>query len=245
MNIIKLSAIDSTNEFLKRLKRETHIVDFTVVTADFQTKGKGQMGSEWNSESGKNLMVSVLKKLNNLNASMQFNISLAISIAVFKTIYFYIPNKLSIKWPNDILSDGHKVAGILIENTITDSKITDTIIGIGINVNQLIFSSEIHKATSLKLKLKLNTDVDRDVLLEKLLKNIEIELLKVTNNNFINLKEEYLKFLYKKGIPTMFEDSRNRKFLGLINDVSDLGELIVELENGQIQLYNLKEIRFL
>lgn len=243
MNIIKLNAIDSTNEFLKRLKRETHIVDFTVVTADFQTKGKGQMGFEWNSESGKNLMVSVLKKLNNLNASMQFNISLAISVAVFKTIYFYIPNKLSIKWPNDILSDGLKVAGILIENTITDSKITDTIIGIGINVNQLMFSSEIHNATS--LKLKLNTDVDRDLLLEQLLKNIEIELLKVTNNNLTNLKEEYLKFLYKKGIPTMFEDSRNYKFLGLIKDVSDLGELMVELENGQIQLFNLKEIRFL
>lgn len=243
MNIIKLNATDSTNEFLKRLKRETHLDDFTVVTADFQTNGKGQMGSEWKSESGKNLMVSILKKFDNLNITLQFNISLAISLAVYKTINLYLPDKLSIKWPNDILSDGFKIAGILIENTITDSKISDSIIGIGINVNQVIFSSEIKKVSS--LKLILNTDVDRDLLLRKLLINIETELLKVTNKDFINLKVEYLNYLYKKGIPTMFEDSRNIKFLAIIKDVSESGQLLVELENKQIKLFNFKEIKFL
>ncbi|MDP3352535.1 MAG: biotin--[acetyl-CoA-carboxylase] ligase [Flavobacteriaceae bacterium] len=243
MNIIKLNAIDSTNEFLKRLKRETHIDDFTIVTADFQTKGKGQMGSVWKSESSKNVMVSILKKFYDLDISLQFNISLATSVAVYKTINLYIPDKLSIKWPNDILSDGFKIAGILIENTIVDSQISDTIIGIGINVNQEMFPKEIEKVTS--LKLELNAEVDRDLLLKILLKNLEIELLKVTNKDFINLKEEYLNHLYKKGIPTMFEDSRNIKFLGLIKDVSDSGELIIELENEQMKSFNLKEIKFL
>ncbi|MDH3381543.1 MAG: biotin--[acetyl-CoA-carboxylase] ligase, partial [Flavobacteriaceae bacterium] len=86
MNIIKLNAIDSTNEFLKRFKREASIVDFTVVIADFQINGKGQMGSTWESEASRNLMVSILKKFENLDISLHFNISLATAVAVYKTI---------------------------------------------------------------------------------------------------------------------------------------------------------------
>lgn len=242
-NIIKLNAIDSTNEFLKRLKRETHLDNFTIVTAEFQTNGKGQMGTVWNSEHGKNLTVSVLERFCNLNVLLQFNVSIATSLAVYKTLGDFIPEKLSIKWPNDILSDGFKIAGILIENTIVDSLIHDTIIGIGINVNQLFFSSDIQKVTS--LKRKLNTEFDRELLLNKLLINLEIEFSKVNKHNFDALKNEYESLLYKKGIPTMFEDNRNLKFLGLIKGVSKTGQLLVELENNQTKLFNLKEIRFL
>lgn len=243
MNIIKLNAIDSTNEFLKRLKRERHLHNFTIVTAEFQTNGKGQRGATWNSESCKNLMASILYRFNHLNTLQQFNISIATSLAVYKTLSDFIPEKLSIKWPNDILSDGYKIAGILIENTIVDSRIFDTIIGIGINVNQLFFSLEIQKVTS--LKLKLNTEVDRDLLLDILLKNLEIEFSKINKHDFDALKMEYESLLYKKGIPTMFEDNRNLKFLGLIKGVSESGQLLVELENEQINSFNLKEIRFL
>lgn len=243
MNIIKLNAIDSTNEFLKKLKRESHLADFTVVTADFQSQGKGQMGTIWESESGKNQILSVLKRFKNFTTQHQFAISLATSIAVYKALNEFIPDKLRIKWPNDILSDGLKIAGILIENTINDSLIVDSVIGIGINVNQDIFNDAIQKVTS--LKLKLNTLVDRDLLLNNLLINLEKEFLKVANHEFSILKEEYESLLYKKEIPTMFEDNRNCKFLGIIKGVSDLGQLQVYTEDEKLRTFNLKEIKLL
>ncbi len=243
MNIIKLNAIDSTNEFLKRLKRETHLVDFTIVTAQFQTKGKGQMEAVWESEAGNNLMVSVLKKFDAFDISHQFYISIATSLAVYKTLSNFISDKLQLKWPNDILSDGLKIAGILIENTIVGHQIVDAIIGIGINVNQQIFSPEIKKVSSLKLILK--AEINKDMLLDILLINLEKELSKLENRDFGAMKNEYESLLYKKGIPTMFEDSRNFKFVGLIKNVSDAGQLIIELENNQLKSFNLKEIKFL
>ncbi|MDP2088916.1 MAG: biotin--[acetyl-CoA-carboxylase] ligase [Flavobacteriaceae bacterium] len=243
MNIIKLNAIDSTNEFLKRLKRETPLIDFTVVTAEFQTKGKGQMDTVWDSESGKNLMVSVLKKLDHLDVSLQFYISIATSLAVYKTLKQFIPEKLAVKWPNDILSDNYKIAGILIENSVTGHQISNTIIGIGINVNQLNFSSAIQKVTSLQLLLK--AEVNRDLVLNLLLINLENELSRVIQYDFEALKNEYESLLYKKGIPTMFEDHRNSKFAGIIKSVSESGKLTVEIENNGLKSFSLKEIKFL
>ena len=243
MNIIKLNAIDSTNEFLKRLKRESSLVDFTIVTAEFQTKGKGQMDTVWDSELAKNLMVSILKKFDGLAIAQQFYISFATSLAVFKTLKQFIPQKLAIKWPNDILSDGCKIAGILIENAVAGYQISDSIIGIGINVNQLNFSSSIHKVTS--LKLILNADVNRDLVLELLLINLKKELSKVEQGDFDALKNEYESLLYKKEIPAMFEDNRNLKFVGIIKSVSESGQLMVEMENHELKLFSLKEIKFL
>ncbi|MDO9261294.1 MAG: biotin--[acetyl-CoA-carboxylase] ligase, partial [Flavobacteriaceae bacterium] len=241
MNIIKLNAIDSTNEFLKRLKREAPLVDFTIVTAEFQTKGKGQMGTVWDSESAKNLMVSILKKFDGIDIHQQFYISMATSLAVYKTLKQFISDKLSIKWPNDILSDGYKIAGILIENTVNGHQITDSIIGIGINVNQVLFSSEIKNVSSLQMLLK--AEVDRDLVLELLLFNLEKELSKVVQGDFDTMKNEYESLLYKKGIPAMFEDSRNLKFVGMIKNVSESGQLIVEIEDQVLKSFNLKEIK--
>ena len=129
MQIIKLNAIDSTNNYLKQLLIDTALEDFCVVTTNHQTKGRGQMGAEWVSEKDKNLTFSVLKKVPSVNLSRQFLLSILVSLSIVKTLEQYKLPKLAIKWPNDILSDHHKVSGILIENLIKSNKIDCSEIG--------------------------------------------------------------------------------------------------------------------
>ena len=124
MRLVKLDAIDSTNDFLKDLVRQQNVENFTVVTAENQTKGKGQMGAVWNSEIGKNLIMSVLIKDFLFNSKDVFNLNIAVSLAVIKSLErLEIPN-LSIKWPNDIMSGDKKIGGILIENSFKSNIFT-------------------------------------------------------------------------------------------------------------------------
>src|SRR4051812_26319982 len=116
MNRIKLDAIGSTNDFLKELSAAESVENYTVVTAENQTKGKGQMGSQWDSEVGKNLIMSVLVKEFIQDASRIFNLNIVFSVAVIDVLKAVEIPKLTIKWPNDIMSDNKKIGGILIEN---------------------------------------------------------------------------------------------------------------------------------
>ena len=114
MKVIKLDAIDSTNEFLKGLLGKQTVDNFTVITAENQTNGKGQMGSVWTSEVGKNLIMSVLVKDFLFDISQIYNLNILVSLAVFQALDEIEIPELSIKWPNDIMSDTKKIGGILI-----------------------------------------------------------------------------------------------------------------------------------
>lgn len=147
--IIKLNAIDSTNAFLKRLIQEKQLPDYTVVTARKQTEGRGQMGTSWQTEPDKNLIASVFKKVSCIESDSQFLLSMAVSLAVIKTLeHFEIPD-LKVKWPNDILSANKKICGILIETFIKQGVMDAAIIGIGLNVNQVNFPG-LSSATSMQ-----------------------------------------------------------------------------------------------
>ncbi|MBN4085510.1 biotin--[acetyl-CoA-carboxylase] ligase, partial [Flavobacteriaceae bacterium AH-315-B10] len=139
MRIIKLNAIDSTNSYLKQISSKEVIEDYTTVTANYQTHGRGQMGTIWNSEKAKNLMCSVFKDCTKVSIKNQFYISMVTSLAIVKTLQSFSVPKLSVKWPNDILSENKKVCGILIENVIKNNLFEASIIGIGLNVNQTEF----------------------------------------------------------------------------------------------------------
>ena len=117
MNIIKLDAIDSTNNYLKKMILHEGINDYTVVTAKFQTEDKGQLGTKWESEHSKNLICSVYKKNINIKVQDQFVISALVSLALIKTLRKINLSNLNIKWPNDIMSDNKKICGILMKET--------------------------------------------------------------------------------------------------------------------------------
>jgi BirA family biotin operon repressor/biotin-[acetyl-CoA-carboxylase] ligase len=242
MHIIKLSAINSTNLYLKNLTLKQPVKNFTVVVADYQTKGRGQMGTVWESDSGKNLTFSVLVSFDKFKITSQFYLSMAVSLAVLAILKKYVKNSVKIKWPNDILADKDKLAGILIENTLKGEDIKHAIIGIGLNVNQTKFSSAIENVTS--LKQLVGFDIDKDKLVVELVNSIKKYGNYIVQQDFEVLKELYLKELYKINVPSMFEDALGNYFLGKIKTIAEGGELVIELENETTRQFNLKEIKF-
>jgi BirA family biotin operon repressor/biotin-[acetyl-CoA-carboxylase] ligase len=242
MILIKLDAIDSTNDFLKRLSVEQALENYTVVTAEKQTSGKGQMGAKWVSETGKNLIFSILinNKLNSI--SEIFDLDIAVALAVLTTLEKNnIPN-LSIKWPNDIMSDNKKIAGILIENTIKNTGEISSIIGVGLNVNQQNFD-ELPKASSLAVIMK--KEFEKELILNQFIECLKLNCDLLNNKLASQLWKNYNYNLFKKGIPMPFSLPDETQFMGIIQGVNSEGKLELKLENDAIEAFGIKEIQLL
>jgi BirA family transcriptional regulator, biotin operon repressor / biotin---[acetyl-CoA-carboxylase] ligase len=242
MKFIKLNAIDSTNDFLKDMSRNEVLENFMTVTAESQTKGKGQMGSKWESEQGKNIIMSTLVKEVLLDVNDIFHLNIAVSLAVCQVLEsINIPN-LSIKWPNDILSDQKKLAGILIENSFKSENRIESIVGIGLNVNQFDFS-KLPKATS--LSVVMNQEYDLEELIKKIVFQIRKNCALVVSHQSQLLWNEYHNRLFKNGIPSAFEDTDKNQFMGIIQKVTDEGKLQIILEDDTVKAFGVKEITML
>ena len=239
MKLIKLNAIDSTNTYLKNLCRANEIENFTVVTAESQTDGRGQMGAKWETVTGKNLLMSVLFRNEWQDFSELFVLNVAVAICVYDVLLeMEIPN-LSVKWPNDIMAENKKIAGILIENVLKTDKKVESIIGIGLNVNQTSFAN-LPKASSLQLLTNKEFDVDTLAIkitekIEMVCKNLQPEVL----------WKNYHKILYKLMQPVAFETADKNQFMGIIQGVTQDGKLKVLLENDEVKTFAVKEIAML
>ena len=241
MNIIKLNAINSTNDYLKALIVAQKLENFTAVVAEHQTKGKGQMGAVWSVEPGKNLTFSVLVKDAVPEINTIFNLNVAVALSVAKTLeYFNIPN-VKVKWPNDILTGNKKIAGILIENNIGSNGGIHSVVGIGLNVNQSNFNG-LPKATS--MAVEVGEEFDKEQVLHKILEYLKAYVMAMQSNTTELLWDEYHLKLYKKNIPMTFEKD-NSKFMGIIKGVSRTGQLQVQLEDDSVVEYAVKEVQLL
>ena len=241
MKLIKLDAIDSTNDFLKGISNKQEVQNYTVVTAENQLKGKGQMGSKWDSESGKNLIMSVLVKDFIFDNEAIYNLNVVMSLAVVRTLKKYDIPELSIKWPNDIMSANKKIGGILIENSIKgDGRIT-SIVGLGLNVNQVDFQN-LPRASS--LALICNTTFEKEEILFSVVSEMK-QIIADYAEKARSLWEEYSNALFKIGVPTAFTDENENNFMGIIKGVSTIGKLQIMLEDDSICEYNLKEVQML
>ncbi|HQE33990.1 MAG TPA: biotin--[acetyl-CoA-carboxylase] ligase [Flavobacterium alvei] len=241
MKLIKLDAIDSTNEFLKGLSSNQSLENFTVVTAENQTKGKGQMGAVWESEPSKNLIMSVLISDFVTDINQIFDINIAVSLAVIQVFEDFNIPELSIKWPNDIMSYNKKIGGILIENSIKNGGNINSIVGLGLNVNQMNFEN-LPKASS--LAVICNTTFDKEEILLEIIESLK-QNIKSWNQKSDLLWSEYSNKLYKKGIPMPFEDQNKQNFMGIIQGVTSIGKLEILLENDAIAEFGIKEIQML
>ncbi|MFH6944980.1 biotin--[acetyl-CoA-carboxylase] ligase [Flavobacterium sp. FlaQc-50] len=241
MKLIKLDAIDSTNDFLKALASQDELDNFTVVTAENQIKGKGQMGSKWQSESGKNLIMSALVKDFLFDNEQVFNLSIVVSLAVIETLKSLDISDLSIKWPNDIMSYNKKIGGILIENTLKSDGRIVSVVGLGLNVNQTNFA-ELPNASS--LSLISGRTFDKDVLPFLITEKIEqkIEAWKTNSEVFW---DEYFNSLFRKGVPMPFKNLQNQNFMGIIQGVSPVGKIQIMLEDDSVEEFEIKEIQML
>ncbi len=245
MKLIKLDAIDSTNDFLKAISGKDELDNFTVVTAENQTKGKGQMGAKWQSESGKNLIMSALVKDFVFDNEQVFNLSLITALSVIDVLKSLDISDLSIKWPNDIMSYNKKIGGILIENTIKSDGRIVSVVGLGLNVNQTNFE-ELPNASS--LAVISGKSFDKDALPQLIIEKIR-EKIDLWEGNSAIFWDEYFNSLFRKGVPMPFKnlnpEGSGQNFMGIIQGVSSIGKIQILLEDDTVSEFDIKEIQML
>jgi len=239
--LIHLKEVDSTNTYAIHLLRKKDAAEGTVILADHQVHGKGQRGNHWESEKKTNLLFSIILKPDNLLAERQFFLSMCISIAIAQFLET-ITGKAQVKWPNDILLNGRKISGILIENTIMGDVINTAVVGIGFNVNQTVFPERLPHPASLKLATGKTYDLQD--LLHTLMEMISQSVHLLYTGRFDLIRTEYLNKLWRMNEWANYKDEYG-SFEARITDITLAGELMVMKRNGDFRLYGFKEIEFI
>jgi BirA family biotin operon repressor/biotin-[acetyl-CoA-carboxylase] ligase len=241
-NLITLKEVDSTNTFLKDvLSKSTPLLDGTVIMADRQLAGRGQTGNSWISEAGKNLTFSILLNPVFLAIERQFDLNMALSLALNDFFNKYELKGAAIKWPNDSYLKNKKIAGILIENILQGNRIKHAIIGIGLNVNQEDFPANLKNVTS--LKQALHQDYNLMQILGEICDFIEARYLQLKAGNINKLRDEYLSKLYLKDENALFRFNSEIQN-AIIRDITASGQIVLETSSG-LQYLNNKEIEFI
>ena len=236
---VNVDQLPSTNLYVSKLLRESREIGPVMVIADYQNAGKGQGDHQWHSLPGENLLMSLLLFPAFLSASKQFHLSRVASLALIDTLRGMHLSP-QIKWPNDILVNRRKLAGILIENGISGKGLSHTIIGIGLNLNQTEFPSFPLEATS--VALECGVTCDRQQVAEHLLESLMSRYSQLENGGGKDLENDYLKHLFLLNHPGIFV-SEGKQFTGTIRGLSDHGELIVERE-GLSRTYGFQDIQY-
>ncbi|MDR1719319.1 MAG: biotin--[acetyl-CoA-carboxylase] ligase [Dysgonamonadaceae bacterium] len=240
MNILRIDKTPSTNSLLKALSARERLTEGTVLVASDQTLGRGQAGNFWESEPGKNLTFSMLFYPTFLPIKAHFLLSKAISLAVKEVLDNYLDG-ITIKWPNDIYYLDKKIAGILIENELTQEELSQSIAGIGLNVNQEVFRSKAPNPVSMKQLLQV--DLDRDCLLEEMVRGISGRYSDLQAQRHEAIAARYQQSLYRNAGYFPFSD-RNGAFRAKIDFVEDNGALVLTTDGGEQRRYFFKEVAY-
>ena len=253
-DIIWLESVDSTNKEAQR--RISDIDNLSVLSASAQTEGRGQRGNTWSSEPGANLLFSVVLKYSDtifegemipqVNAHDQFVISEAASLSLVDLLG---ENDIEakIKWPNDIYVGDRKICGMLIENSLKGSSLCHSIVGIGLNVNQTTFGPAIPNPTSMCIETGQKYELRS--LLERYMEIFGQYLSRYCNphGGYAKLGRLYLSQMWRKGETSSFIDLRQahgRSFEGRIEGISDIGNLLIKTEEGELCEFSFREISY-
>ena len=238
----QLDEISSTNAYATQLIAKSNPSDGTVITTYKQRKGKGQGGSYWESEPDKNISMTVILQPRFVAARDQFVLNQAVSLGVMDFVKTYISTGVKIKWSNDIYVFDKKIAGILIQNSLVSKNIQNTIIGVGLNINQTVFKSDAPNPTS--LKLEMGKDLDLDELLEMLCWKIETRYLQLKAQAYQKIKAEYLDNLYRYMEDKLYQIPDGDFFQGRIVGIGTYGKLLLETKEGMKE-FDTKEVKFI
>jgi BirA family biotin operon repressor/biotin-[acetyl-CoA-carboxylase] ligase len=244
-NLLFLTEVESTNTYAMGMLRNVNAMEGTVVYTDHQSKGKGQRGSTWNSAIASNITASIILKPTFLKSGETFFLSKISALALYDVLTDVLNNgqyDIKIKWPNDILVDSRKIAGILIENNFNQNMLLHSVIGIGLNVNQAEFHDLSGIATS--LKLLTGQQHDRAEVLEKLCRYLEKWYLMLKSGNVAQIRESYLSKLKGMNSVMSFRTPDNEEFRAKIVDVNLEGQLCLEMPDSVIRRFDIKELRF-
>ena len=236
-NSLFIEETPSTNSLLWEMNREKALPEGFVVYTDFQTEGKGQIGNSWESETGENLLFSMVLYPKQVPVDQLFLISQLVSIGIKRTLDEYVGD-ITVKWPNDIYWKNKKIAGILLENSLQGNKIKTVVIGIGLNVNQKVFISDAPNPVS--LCQITGKSLNRKLILNKINRNIlnlydELDAEKI--------RSEYAESLYRKDGFHRF-NADGKSFQAKIIFVHPDGQLELEIENGERKGFYFKEVKF-
>jgi len=228
-----LKEIDSTSDYLIRLDNTINLDEGFVVSSDFQKKGRGRMGRRWYSDCEKNLLFSFILKPSFLPLKKQFFLSMISSIAIFQTLEKYISQKISVKWPNDILVNNKKIAGFLLDLSISSGHIKRCVVGCGLNINQEKFT---HLDNVTSMRALNNKIIDKKIILDHFLNNVSKLYIDLKNGEIDTIINRYLSLTKDFTFTTVIN---NKKSEIQILNVSEEGDVLA-LVDGVIQ--NLKNI---
>ena len=238
--IIFLNEVESTNNYANRLVLTNSAEEGTVVLAQFQSKGRGHQGNHWESEPGKNLLASYILFPRFLPVEKQFYLSKIASLALADFLECETGGT-SIKWPNDIYFENRKIGGILIENGIKANVLDNTIIGIGLNLNQVKFNSDAPNPVSLK-QITGRTYAIADVA-EDLALKLEEWYLKLKMGNYEAVDKAYCNRLFRLNLWSHFA-KEGKTFEAKITGIGNFGKLKLELRDGSVSEFQFKEVEF-
>lgn len=238
-DVLFLPECHSTNDIALQLIRKGKAKEGSIVICSKQTQGKGQRGNTWESEAGVNLTFSLVLQPDFLDLSEQFYLNMIVSNGIRKLLQGYLPS-LKVKWPNDLVVQGEgKLGGILIENVVGSDGWEFSVIGIGLNINQKVFSV----STACSLASVTGSQFDLQEIFRLLISYLEQAYLTLKRRKMADIKTEYLRHLHLLGEWAEFEGS-GKTFLGKITGIDASGSLLMEREDGEIRSFGLKEITF-
>jgi BirA family biotin operon repressor/biotin-[acetyl-CoA-carboxylase] ligase len=241
LKYVHLEQTDSTNAYLQRQQSGCDIRNW-VVSADGQTAGKGMGCNTWESEVGKNLTFSLALGVDFLSAGRQFLLSEAVALGLVQALDALLPSeKLLIKWPNDIYYENRKLAGILINSTIKANMMDVSIIGIGLNVNQMQFQNWPTHPVS--MKMIAGKDFELQPLLEQIAEHIIIKVEQLKYNS-TTIEQDYLKRLFRYRTWADYE-VEGRTMQLFITGIDPFGRLLLVDETNKTYCFDIKEIKFL
>ena len=239
-NLVKLEAVDSTNNFAKDLLTKSSPIEGTIILAHKQFAGRGQMGNTWKTQPGKNLTISLIVYPNFLEIEKQFFLNMAIALAIKDFCEFVLSDEIKIKWPNDIYYRDKKLGGILIENILHGNKLTSSVVGIGLNVNQIEFDPALPNPVSLSQITDVRYEIED--LLRKLCVFLEKYYLQLRQLHFNFLDKAYTEALYRYQQTYSFKKGE-QAFKGEINGVTKEGKIIIHA-NGKELKFGFKEVEY-
>ena len=232
-----LEEVSSTNDFLRAYEP---MADVTVLSASYQTNGRGQMGNTWISNSGENALFSILVCPSALKASDGFVLSQAMALSIKEVLDGYLEG-ISIKWPNDIYCGDEKICGTLIENVLMGKFVGRSVIGSGINVNQTEFPGGL-AAPPTSLRIYINRIVPPADIIRSVAGRFALYYEEVQAGSYDHIREEYHRHLYLRGEKRCFQDETGT-FAGVISQVEPDGPIIISDEDGLPRRYACKQVK--
>jgi BirA family transcriptional regulator, biotin operon repressor / biotin---[acetyl-CoA-carboxylase] ligase len=240
-NILFFQNLPSTNSHALGLLKKSKPQEGTILCTNYQSAGRGYSDNNWESEDGKNLLISIILYPSFLKPGDQFLISMTISLGVCDFLMRFIP-ECSIKWPNDIWVKNDKIAGLLLESSLSENKIEVTVAGIGLNINQKKFLSNAPNPVS--LNQLTGESYDLALSLEKLSADLDKRYKQLIGGNWVEIKKEYVLKLYRLNEWHKFRD-KDGIFTGRVLTVGDYGRLVIERQTGKKTEYSFKETEFI